>query len=143
MAKLVHNPRQMIAESMPTGHVGTKAGRQATYCIRTVDQRWLLFVWSITTAFWSISIFSCRLNTIYSSSCDSTLGFHLSLQRSSPLPQMKITATRYRNRLADEHFKLCLHLCPRKYEPPCSKLWRDMQCLASTCALGRLMKNIF
>jgi len=25
----VHNPRQMIAESLPTGHVGSKAGRQA------------------------------------------------------------------------------------------------------------------
>jgi hypothetical protein len=36
MATLVHNPRQIIAESLPAGQVGSaqiREGRQAIYCI--------------------------------------------------------------------------------------------------------------
>jgi len=102
MAKLMHNPRQIIAESLPTGQVGSaqlRDGRRLL-ALATAGQRWRLFVWSITTAFWSLSIFICRLNTINSSSFDSTFGFNLSLQRSPPPPQMKIIEKKYSTRLA-------------------------------------------
>ena len=53
MAKLVHNRRQNIAESLPTGQVVSaqlRADSQLT-ASASVDQRWRLFVWSTQPLF--------------------------------------------------------------------------------------------